>query len=114
MKQIYNEVNNNLSNTDSDILEAQYEKEEQIVNLMIELYELAVINDQKPLKERQDAAKNEDKWVRIETELDTGGIKKELREKLGPAYTDIKIALQFGDKDIPSNESKATGFQLPK
>jgi len=115
LKKTYADVAEKLDKAETDILYAQYDKEGKIVKLMIDLYQNAVIDDQKTLKQRQDAATAEAKWETIETELDSGGIKKELREKLDPAYTDIKIALQFGEKGILSNvETKTTGFQLPK
>lgn len=86
-------------------------KELNTIKLILTIYRIALINTYNSLELRQDAARADEKWDRLEIDLDTGGITKELKAELDPAYTMIKEALQFGDQNIPHLDRTSTGFQ---
>jgi hypothetical protein len=93
----------------------QYRNEARIVRLIIDIYENQIIKgSNKPLAQRQEAAKKDSKWEDIEREFD--GLREDLTKQLHFAYTTIQTELQFGDGEIiPSRDGTTrTGFSLSK
>ncbi|CZR53458.1 uncharacterized protein PAC_03336 [Phialocephala subalpina] len=111
LKNIHIRLKNEMDKAQADDLFNERKKEASIVLLISRVYRIAVLNDNQTLEQRQEAATSGEKWKRLTLDLDTAGIRKELREELDTAYTKIKIALQFGDESIKSLDKSTTGFE---
>jgi len=96
---------------ESPDLYKERKKEASIVLLISHVYRIAILDNYPTIELRQKAASSGDRLERLVVELDTTGIRKDLREELDLAYTKIKTALQIGGEIIKSLGKSATGFE---